>query len=65
VDETSRLTWQKSSFSDNGGNCVEVASTCGQTYMRDSKRPEAGHVGVTPEVFAAFLASVKAGDLDL
>jgi len=59
------LNWQKSSFSDNGGNCVEVAAAHGQTYMRDSKAPENGHLGVTPEVFAALLASVRAGELNL
>jgi hypothetical protein len=33
--------------------------------IRDSKRPEAGHLAVTPEVFAVFLGAVKAGQLDL
>ena len=61
------MTWCKASRSDNGGECVEVGTTAAGTVagIRDSKRPEAGHLAVTPEVFAVFLGAVKAGQLDL
>jgi hypothetical protein len=34
--------WKKSSYSDNGGNCVEVAFVDGDAALRDSKDPEGG-----------------------
>lgn len=36
-------TWKKSSYSDNGGNCVEVAKLGDQAAVRDSKDPGGGH----------------------
>jgi hypothetical protein len=64
--EGTNLSWRKSSYSSNGGaNCVEVASATGFTGIRDSKSPERGHLAVRPEVFAALLVSVKAGELDV
>lgn len=59
------LTWRKSSFSDNGGNCVEVAATPGHAHVRDSKSPERGHLAVTAGTLGALLADVKAGRLEL
>lgn len=45
------------------GDCVEVGATAAgrAAGIRDSKSPERGHLPVTPEAFAAFLASVKDG----
>ncbi|MBQ6357492.1 MAG: DUF397 domain-containing protein [Clostridia bacterium] len=31
------LNWRKSTYSDGGGNCVEVAETASVTHVRDSK----------------------------
>ena len=62
------LTWRTASLSSaNGGQCVEVGSTAEGTAagIRDSKSPERGHLAVTREAFAALLAGVKAGRLDL
>jgi hypothetical protein len=66
VEETDRLAWRKSTFSGNGG-CVEVGTTPAGIVagIRDSKSPERGHLAVTPEVFAVFLASVTNGRYDL
>jgi hypothetical protein len=60
------LNWRKSSYSSQQGNCVEVGATAAGTVggIRDSKTPERGHLAVTPEVFAAFLARIKNGELD-
>jgi hypothetical protein len=66
--EDTDLTWRKASKSGNGGsNCVQVGTTAAGHVagIRDSKSPERGHLAVRPEVFAALLTSVKAGELDL
>ncbi|MEU2891830.1 DUF397 domain-containing protein [Streptomyces albidoflavus] len=63
---TESLRWFKSSYSSNGGSCVEVAADLiashGMVPVRDSKI-QSGPVLVLPvSSFSAFVASVKAGD---
>lgn len=54
----SELTWFKSSYSDSGGGeCVEVAATS-TIHIRDSKRPDAGHVTVSPTTWASFVSHI-------
>jgi hypothetical protein len=54
------LTWQKSSHSgSNGGTCVEVARIAANVGVRDSKKPERGHLSISAEEFRAFLAGIK------
>jgi hypothetical protein len=66
MEDTTDLTWRKASKSSNGGECVEVGTTAAghAAGIRDSKSPERGHLAIKPEMFAALLASVKAGELD-
>jgi hypothetical protein len=66
MDDTD-LTWRKASLSASNGGCVEVGTTATghAAGIRDSKSPERGHLAVTAEVFAAFLADVKAGNRDM
>ncbi|HEY1628009.1 MAG TPA: DUF397 domain-containing protein [Streptosporangiaceae bacterium] len=62
------LKWVKAKASGgSGGNCVEVGSTAAGAVagIRDSKSPERGHLAVTPQRFAVFLAGVKHGEYDL
>ncbi|GAA4878248.1 DUF397 domain-containing protein [Saccharopolyspora cebuensis] len=53
-----RAGWRRSSYSDNGANCVEVAFVGGAVVARDSKDP-AGPVLAFPRArWGAFLASL-------
>ncbi|MDA3644487.1 DUF397 domain-containing protein [Saccharopolyspora indica] len=48
--------WQKSSYSNLNGNCVELSNPRG--LIRDSKDPDGPRLAVD---VAAFLGAVKAG----
>ncbi|MER6097046.1 DUF397 domain-containing protein [Streptomyces sp. NPDC001728] len=59
--------WFTSSYSDNGGQCIEVATNLadsrGSVPVRDSKRPTGPTLDVSTVAFAAFVAGVKDGGL--
>ncbi|MEE1929333.1 DUF397 domain-containing protein [Streptomyces sp. TRM 70351] len=61
--------WVKSSYSNNGGSCVEwaprVASVTGTVPVRDSKNPAGPVLGVPADSFSAFVAGVKARSFGL
>ena len=61
--------WRKSTRSNNGGNCVEVAinllDTQSVVLVRDSKNPDAGFLTFTPSEWKAFTGSVRDGEFDL
>jgi len=60
------LRWRKSSFSGNGGDCVEVGTGLpGKVAIRDTKRHEDEMHVVKTATFAALLADIKAGKLDI
>jgi hypothetical protein len=64
--DLARLEWRKSRFSNNGGNCVEVASNLpGVVGVRDSKNPAGPALIFTPSEWSAFLHGVKSGEFDL
>lgn len=52
--------WRKASASNWNGNCVELAVQPAAVLIRDSKRPEDGHLTVTREAFSRFLADLRA-----
>ncbi|MEE1842024.1 DUF397 domain-containing protein [Streptomyces sp. NPDC007076] len=58
--------WFKSSYSSNGGQCVEVAAnliaSCGVVPVRDSKDPAGPALRASAASFASFVAGVKAGE---
>ncbi|MEU1277778.1 DUF397 domain-containing protein [Streptomyces sp. NPDC005805] len=54
---SSGLTWVKSSYSSNDGpECVEVASDIGTVHVRDSKNVPGPALGFTPGAWAHFIA---------
>ncbi|GAA4235947.1 hypothetical protein FHR32_001070 [Streptosporangium album] len=64
--DLSAAVWRKSSWSsDNGGQCVEVASNVpGAVAVRDSKDPDGPKLLFTPAEWRSFAGGVKAGDFD-
>jgi hypothetical protein len=52
--------WRKSSYSnDNGGACVETASSAGVILVRDTTNRDAGTLAFTAETWANFTASLR------
>ncbi|MDX3336459.1 DUF397 domain-containing protein [Streptomyces sp. ME02-6979.5a] len=60
--------WFTSSYSENGGQCVEVATNLAAPHgivpVRDSKNPTGPALTIPATAFSAFVAGVRAGDLD-
>jgi hypothetical protein len=60
----STYSWQKSSYSGTGGNCVNVAAADdGTIKLRESDDPGT-IVTTTPEKLGALIRGVKAGEFD-
>ncbi|MFG2642988.1 DUF397 domain-containing protein [Streptomyces sp. NPDC048370] len=59
--------WFTSSYSENGGQCVEVATNLvasrGTVPVRDSKSTEGPVLDLSVAAFSSFVASVKGGPL--
>ncbi|MFE0459830.1 DUF397 domain-containing protein [Kitasatospora sp. NPDC058965] len=56
--------WRKSSYSQQGGECIEVADGfVGATPVRDSKDPHGPVLTFPDRAFAAFLAALTSGRL--
>jgi hypothetical protein len=58
VPEPDGIAWRTSSYSPNGGNCVEVAPAPDGVLVRDSKDPAGPTLAVTTERWHAFLATL-------
>ncbi|MGC0314436.1 DUF397 domain-containing protein [Kitasatospora acidiphila] len=57
--------WVKSTYSGNGGNCLEIAAnTPAVMLVRDSKDPKGPALTFTTEGFTAFVQGVKNGSFD-
>jgi hypothetical protein len=58
--------WFTSSYSGNGGNCIEVAANLvpsgGVVPVRDSKAPAGPVLNVPADAFVTFVAGIKAGE---
>ena len=60
----SAAPWRKSTYSDNGANCIETAAGFipGSVPVRDSKDPSGPALVFGVEAFSAFVQAVKAGE---
>jgi hypothetical protein len=56
--------WTTSSYSNNGGQCVEVATNLAASHgivpVRDSKRTDGPVITLPATAFSAFLTDVRA-----
>ncbi|MFK8908750.1 DUF397 domain-containing protein [Streptomyces sp. YS-3] len=59
--------WFTSSYSGNGGQCVQVATnlaaTRGTVPVRDSKNPNGPALNLPVGAFSSFVAALKTGEL--
>ncbi|MEV7898850.1 DUF397 domain-containing protein [Streptomyces cyaneofuscatus] len=64
--ETTTQQWVKSSYSDNGGTCVEwaprTATATGLVPVRDSKDTTGPVLSIPAAAFATFVTGIKAGE---
>jgi hypothetical protein len=57
---TTELAWFKSSYSTNeGGECLEIATAPTTIHIRDSKNLTGPTLAVTPTTWTAFLRAVR------
>ncbi|MFJ6568962.1 DUF397 domain-containing protein [Streptomyces sp. NPDC091292] len=60
--------WFKSSYSENGGACLEVAANLAVSHgvvpVRDSKNPAGPVLSVPAGAFTGFVSGIKAGEFD-
>jgi hypothetical protein len=64
--DLSRAAWRKSTYSNNGGACVEVATNLpGIVAVRDSKHPTGPALIFSMDSWQAFIRVMKAQQLSL
>ncbi|MGW0879604.1 DUF397 domain-containing protein [Streptomyces sp. NPDC002671] len=56
------LHWQKSTYSGDSSNCVEIAPTPTTIHIRDSKNITRPHITVTPSTWTDFLSCEAFGN---
>ena len=62
--DRSRAVWRTSSYSNNGGACVEVAGNMpGVVAVRDSKDRNGPVLVLTAAQWTEFTAGIRAGEL--
>lgn len=58
--DLSRAAWRKSTYSNNGGSCVEVAhGGPGVVAVRDSQDPDGPKLAFTSQQWTLFTSTVK------
>jgi hypothetical protein len=59
-EDTSRTAWRKSTYSGNGGNCVEAGvAEAGWVLVRDSTDRSGRTLGFSPSAWRAFGEGLK------
>jgi len=53
------LRWRKSSYSDNGGECIEVGHSAGRVMVRDTKDRQGPTLRFTPDAWRRFAKQLK------
>lgn len=51
--------WRKSSYSDNGGNCVEVGNVAPVVLVRDTTDRDGQTLAFTASAWQAFTTTLK------
>jgi hypothetical protein len=60
-NDTTSVTWRKSTFSTAQGSCVEAGSVPGRVLVRDTTQHGNGPVvRISPEGWRRFTASIRA-----
>jgi hypothetical protein len=60
MELTDGFRWRKSTFSGNGGDCVETGQAGDAVLLRDTKQHGHGHVHrFTTEQWREFIAAIK------
>ena len=60
--DLSRAAWRKSTYSNNGGSCVEVARGMPDVVaVRDSKDPDGPKLAFTSSAWRRFAGRVRSG----
>ena len=57
------MQWRKSSYSQNGGDCVEVAEAAHSVKVRDTQHRSLGHLSFPPTEWRALLGSLRRGEV--
>ncbi|MFJ9694079.1 DUF397 domain-containing protein [Kitasatospora sp. NPDC101183] len=63
MDDTSSTRWRKSTYSSNGGNCIEVDDAHPGT-VRDSKDPDGPALTFSVDAWHSFVTAVRTGEFD-
>jgi hypothetical protein len=63
-EESTLLTWRKSSASLGGGACVEVAPYGDGVALRHSKDPHGPVLVYTAAEWTAFVNAIRSGEFD-
>lgn len=60
--DLSRAEWRKSTYSNNGGACIEVAGGMPDSVaVRDSKEPDGPKLAFTLDAWKRFAGRVRSG----
>ncbi|MFI1017420.1 DUF397 domain-containing protein [Streptomyces sp. NPDC020965] len=67
ASDLSTAQWFKSSYSNNGGSCIEWApadaSANGVVPVRDSKRPSGPSLAVSPAAWAGLITLARSAEV--